>query len=131
MFGLIKNFSSLFKSAHLKVGFYEDFLQVNFDHLRESAASSDVWAILTNPLIIALSVILLIWFAVKRSRKAITLLGAVWSYGFIYHFTLGLHKQETDPLAGKQVVDFAPLIGFFGGMILVTIVVLYVVFKSD
>ncbi len=125
------NTFSQFHSGCIKVGNYADFFQTNYEDLGVAIGGGDVWAVLTNPFIIAITALLFVLFAIKRSKKSLALLGAAWSYGIVYHFTLGVHKVEFDLLLDNREMSFGPMIGFFVGMALVTFVVLYVVFQSD
>jgi hypothetical protein len=120
-----------FHSGCIKVGYYADFFQTNYEDLGVAIGGGNVLAVLTNPFIIAITALLFVLFAVKRSKKSLALLGAAWSYGIVYHFTLGVHKFEFDLMLENREMSFGPMIGFFVGMALITFVVLYVVFQSD
>ncbi len=116
---------------HFRVGFYSDFLQTNYESLAMGVQDHNIWAVLTNPFSIGVTALLLVFLSIKRSRRGIVLLGSVWSYGIIYHYTLERHKVELDLLSPGNQISLAPMVGFFAGMILVTFVVMYFVFKGD
>ncbi len=131
MLKTISGFSSFWDSGAFHAGKTGGVLIENFNQLMEALKANNTWDFLSNPLIIVLTILLFLFFTLKRSTKSLAFLGAVWGYAIVYHFTIGMGDAGNEMLQTGTTHGVTEMVTFFGGVFLVTIVALYFVVKGN
>lgn len=131
MWGYLSDRVSFPRQGIVRVGFADGFLFENYEQILLAVEESNVWAFLSNPLIVIITVLLFLLLAIRRSRKGLALLGAAWCYGAIYHFTIADNLQPIEVYGKDQFGNLGQMLAFFAGIFLVSVVALYVVIRDD
>ena len=121
----------IFHPAFLLIRATDGFFSSNYDTLLKAIADGNVYNVLTNPLTIGATVLLMILGIVRKSKKFIAFLFAAWGYGMVYHFSLWRYHDTVGNYIDANFSQAKAISIFFVGFLLVTFVLLYFIFRDE
>jgi hypothetical protein len=110
------------------------WFSTNWQALVDAVMEKRFFDILINPYIVILSIAVVVFALVVKSKKLLMVVIAMWGYGITFHFTIE-EKNAGDVMFDyntMQTSELGPLVLFFIGFIIVTAIILYLGFiKGD
>lgn len=102
-----------------------DTLRSNYSLLKIAVDEKNMLGVLTNPYILAFTVVFLLLSILRRSYKPFLIPFSMWGYGLSWHFSLGSTKTDITDYLHTSAETMFPVVLFLAGFVIVTGLIIY------